>query len=77
MKHFIAELFLAQDEEDKEACRKSAVALGMLGGINNEDFFGSELPYFLQEGPGKYEGSSYGGVQRESNPGLLGESRHF
>ena len=53
MKHFIAELFLAQDEEDKEAWRKSAVALGMLGGINNEDFFGSELPYFLQEGPGK------------------------
>ena len=53
LKHFIAELFLAQDEEDKEACRKSAVALGMLGGINNEDFFGSELPYFLQEGPGK------------------------
>ena len=53
LKHFIAELFLAQDEVDKEACRKSAVALGVLGGINNEDFLGSELPYFFQEGPGK------------------------
>ena len=53
MKHFITELFLAHEEADKEACRNSAVALGVSKGINREGVLGVELLYFLQDGPGK------------------------
>ena len=36
LKHFITELFLAHEEADKEACRNSAVALGVSKGMNRE-----------------------------------------